>query len=101
MALCWVLKMNDLRMMIKCFDFVLRIGGGGYLKLNTGMSKVFGENGTLCNVTILETHLEQVQLFEYHRCVVNETTTDDADIENKTMQGKKVVSAIGAILNTK
>lgn len=42
-----------------------------------------GEDGTVCGVATQGVSLELVQSFEYLECGVNESGTDDADIESK------------------
>lgn len=46
----------------------------------------------MCNTP--EGHLKQAQSFKYLWCVVNESETDDVEIESKVMQGKVVAGAI-------
>lgn len=61
---------------------------------------LFDEAGTVCDVS-WEAHLGQVHLLKYLEYVVNESRQNNANIESKVVQGKKVVDAIRVIVNTK
>lgn len=43
----------------------------------------FGEDGNVCDVAIWEACLEQMQLFKFCGCVLNEREEDDTDIKSK------------------
>lgn len=92
---------SELKLMIESFDKVCIRRG---MRVNADKSKVMvfgGEDGSVCDIRIGGVRLEQVQSFKYLGSVLNVKGNDEADCENKVVQGRKVSGAIRALVNAK
>ena len=63
------------------------------LKVNAGKNKVIvlgGEEGLECEVSVDEVRLENVSEFKYLGCVLNESSTNEAECRRKVASGRRV-----------
>ena len=92
---------EDLKVMVGSF---VEVCGRKGLKVNTDksrMTRVGGEKESGCEVRVNMERLEQVPEFKYLRCVLNESSTDDAECRRKVASGRKFEGAIRSFVNTR
>ena len=92
---------EELRTMVACFVEVCR---RRCLKVNGGKSKVMllgGDEVLECEVCVDGIRLEHVSEFKYLGCVLNESSTDEAEFNRKVASGRKVAGAIRTVVNVR
>ena len=71
------------------------------LKVNPGKSKVMmmnGEERLECEIRVIGMQLEHASEFKYLGCVLNESSTDEAECRRKLAKGKRVGGAIRSLV---
>ena len=84
-----------------CFVEVCRRRG---LKVNAGRSNVMvvgGEEGLECEVCVDGICLEHVSKFKYLECVLNKSSTDEAECNKKVVSGRRVAGAIRSLVDAR
>ena len=60
-----------------------------------------GEEGLECDVCVDEMRLEPVSEFKYFGCVLDESSTDEAECNRKVASGRRVAGAIKSLVNAR
>ena len=92
---------EDMRPMVGRFVEMSRRRG---LKANASKSKVMvlgGEEGLECKVCVDRMRLEYMSEFKYLGCILDESSTDEAECRKKVSSEKRVAGAIRSLVNAR